>query len=53
MTLVQEMGENSMFGKLEGVYWILKVKLSKQREVKIDSSFELVVDFYNPQMNLI
>ena len=38
-----------MFGKLQGVYWISKVELSKQREAEIDSSFEVVVDFYNPQ----
>ena len=48
-TLVQEIGGNSMFGKLQGVCWISKVELSKQREAKIDSSFEAVVDFYNPQ----
>ena len=38
-----------MFGKLQGVYWISKVELFKQREAEIDSSFEVVVDFYNPQ----
>ena len=48
-TLVQEIGENSMFGKVQGVYWISKVELSKQREAEMDSSFEAVVDFYNPQ----
>ena len=45
-TLVQE---SSMFGKLQGVCWISKVELSKQREAEIDSPFEAVVDFYNPQ----
>ena len=38
-----------MFGKVQGVYWISKVELSKQREAEMDSSFEAVVDFYNPQ----
>ena len=29
-----------MFGKLEGAHWISAVKLSKEQESEIDSSFE-------------
>ena len=53
VTLVQEIGGNSMFGKLQGVYWISKDELSKQREAEIDSSFEAVVFFMIHKMNLI
>ena len=42
-----------MFGKLQGVYWISKDELSKQREAEIDSSFEAVVFFIIHKMNLI
>ena len=45
-TLVEEMVSNSMFGKLEGAYWISAVKISKEREAVIDSYFEPKVDFY-------
>lgn len=47
-TLVQEICEDSTFGKHEEVYWISKVELSKQREAEIDS-FEAVADFQNRQ----
>ena len=46
---VQKLSCNSMFGKLEGVHWISQVRLSEQREAKIDSSFEPKVEFYRPQ----
>ena len=42
------MCHNSTFGKHGEVYWISKVKLSKQREAEINS-FEAVADFQNPQ----
>ena len=48
-TLVQEMRENSVFGKPEVDYWISKVELSKQREAEMHPSFKAVVDFYNLQ----
>ena len=35
-THVKVMSSNSMFGKLEGTYWISAVKLSKEREDVID-----------------
>ena len=47
-SLVQEIATNSMFGKLEGVYWVSGVKLSKKREIKIESCFEQKVDFSYP-----
>ena len=46
---VQELACNSMFGKLEGVHWISKVGLSKQREAEIGICFEPKVEFYQPQ----
>ena len=49
MILVQEMACNSMFGKLESIHWISKVKLSKQREAEIDYCFVPKVDFLNQQ----
>ena len=48
-TFVQELACNSMFGKLEGIHWILQVGLSKQREAEIDLYFETKVEFYHPQ----
>lgn len=43
--LVQELTCNSMFGKLEGVHWISKVQLSKQREDETDYCFNFKVEF--------
>ena len=48
-TLGQEMGSNSMFGKLEDAHWVSAVTLSKAREAEIDSCFKPKVEFYNPQ----
>ena len=48
-TCVQEMASNSVFRKLEGVYWMSAVKFSKAREAEIDSCFEPKVEFYNPE----
>ena len=48
MSRVQEIATNSMFGKLEGVYWVSGVKLSKNREIEIESCFEPKVDFSYP-----
>ena len=42
------MASNSVFRKLEGVYWV-SVKFSKAREAEIDSCFEPKVEFYNPE----
>ena len=47
-SLVQEIACNSMFGKLEGVYWVSGINLSKKREGEIESCFEAKVDFYYP-----
>ena len=49
MILVQEMACNSMFGKLESIHWISKVKLSKQWEAEIDYCFVPKVNFLNQQ----
>ena len=49
MILVQEMACNSMFGKLESIHWISKVKLSKQSEAETDYCFVPKVDFLNRQ----
>ena len=43
------MASNSVFRKLEGVYWMSTVKFSKAREAEIDSCFEPKVEFYNPE----
>ena len=48
-TLVQEMASYSMFGKLEGAYWISAIELSKKREADIGSCFEPKVEFYYPE----
>ena len=45
MSLVQEIASNSMFGKLEGVYWVSGINLSKKREGEIECCFEAKVDF--------
>lgn len=45
ITLVQELTCSSMSGKLEGVHWISKVQLSKQREDETDYCFNLKVEF--------
>ena len=47
-SLVQEIASNSMFGKLEGVYWVSGINLSKKREGEIECCFEAKVDFYYP-----
>ena len=44
-SLVQEIASNSMFGKLEGVYWVSGINLSKKREGEIECCFEAKVDF--------
>ena len=48
MSSVQEIATNSIFGNLEGVYWVSGVKLSKNRETEIESCFEPKVDFSYP-----
>ena len=45
---VQDIASNSMFGKLEGIYWVSGINLSKKREGEIESCFESKVDFYYP-----
>ena len=47
-SLVQEIASNSMFGKLERVYWVSGINLSKKKEGEIESCFEGKVDFHYP-----
>ena len=48
-SLVQEAATNSMFGKLEKVYWLSGIELSREREGEIESCFESEIEFYYPK----
>ena len=47
-SLLQDIATNTMFGKLEGVYWVSGINLSNKKEGEIESCFEEKVDFYYP-----
>ena len=46
---MQEAATNSMFGKLEKVYWLSGIELSREREGEIESCFESEIEFYYPK----
>ena len=46
--LVQEIATTTIFGELEGVYWVSVINISKKREGQTECCFEAKVGFYFP-----
>ena len=49
-TFVQNLARNKMFGNLNSLDWISKIKLSKSREIDISSCFsQTSVEYHYPE----